>query len=68
MLQSKSGQSAPISVHGFLVGVEIEEGTIDPEKVALRLAEGLTFMEGVGKVDVEHLGAIDVYDPSEETL
>lgn len=62
MLQKKD-HPVTTSLHGFLVGVEIEdEGHATPETVALRLAESLTFVEDIGEVDVEHLGKIQKYE------
>lgn len=53
-------------VCGFLVGVEMEEnGPTTQEQVSARIADGLSFMEGVGTVDVELLGKIESFDESE---
>ena len=45
--------------YGFICAVELEDG-VDVTYIAERLAGGLTFIEGVGEVDVECLGEIDV--------
>ena len=47
------------TVHTYTVTVELEDKIIDPEKVALRLAEGPCFMEGVGHIDVQYHGTLD---------
>jgi hypothetical protein len=63
MIQHKD---AKLALHGFLVGVELEVGgRATPEQVSLRLAESLSFIEDVGKTDVEYLGEIETID--EET-
>lgn len=59
MLQRDDG---PTSTYGYLVAVEVAKGKGDPAAVALRLAEGLTWMEGIGTVDVEQMGEIEVID------
>lgn len=61
MLQHRTDKR-PIAIHGFLVAVEIEEGSTTAEQVSLRLAESLSFMEGTGHCDVETLGVIDIYE------
>ena len=60
MLQRKEdGSLQPeIKVYGFLIGVEAVEG-MDPEKIAQRLMDSLTFIEGVGDVTVDVLGEIE---------
>lgn len=55
--------NAPINVQGFLVAVEMQaDSHTSVEQVALRIAEGLAFLEGIGHVDVDALGQIDVLD------
>lgn len=63
------GKDTSTYIHGFLVGVEMEEGApTSAEQVALRLADACSFMEGIGKIDVESLGKLDIYPESEEDL
>lgn len=64
MLQRKPGQGADVKLRtfGFLLSAEIEQGETTPEQVAVRLADALTFVEGVGNVQCELLGEIDVLD------
>ena len=50
--------------HGFLIGVEAEEGLL-LDLISDRLACSLTFIEGVGKVEIEYLGLLDTYDEDE---
>ena len=48
------------TTYSFTVTVELEDsGRTTPEQVALRLADGLAYMEGVGGVDVNPLGKLD---------
>ena len=62
----RRGVDKPVHTWGYLVAVEIEEGgTTSPEQVALRIADGLTFMEDVGDVDVESLGQIECFNEQE---
>ena len=51
--------SKPISTYGFLVAVEIEKG-VDPQWVAQKLGDALLWSEGIGTVDVETLGIIEI--------
>lgn len=63
MLQRKD--PAPVlHFHGFLVGVDLEEG-INPEGIGDAIAESLTWREGVGKADVTHLGVIQTIEDTE---
>ena len=50
---------------GFLVAVEIQEGADNVTFLRQRLADALTWVEGVGKVEVEVLGEIDCYEEQE---
>lgn len=60
MLKQENGST---TIQGFLVGVEVEDtSTVTPQQIAERIADSLTFMEGVGRVDVEKLGRIEVED------
>ena len=61
------GKDNPISLHGFLVGVELVDGIATPEQISLRLADSLGFMEGIGHVDVEALGIIEVIDEQDKS-
>ena len=51
---------ADLSLHGFICGVELEKGT-DAAFIAGRLKEGIMWIEGVGDIEVEHMGEIHVY-------
>ena len=52
-------ESPPLTVHGWLVGVEMEEG-VAFNQLSLKLADALSFVEGVGQVSVEYLGEIEI--------
>jgi len=58
------GIEKAVRVFGFLIGVEIEEGT-DVGRVALALADATRFMEGVGDATVDILGEVEVVDGPE---
>ncbi len=61
------GKDNTIATYGFLIAVEVEaDGPTTPEQVACRIADGLTFMEGIGKVDVEALGKIECFEEEPE--
>lgn len=55
-------------LQGFLVGVELVESQITPEQVAAKLADSLAWTEGVGNVDVEQLGEIEIVDEQESNV
>ena len=60
MLQRGSG---PVETYAFLCAVELEKGgKTTVEQVQMRLQDGLTWLEGTGKVEVESLAIIDVID------
>ena len=67
MLKDKTQPHGRLVEHGFLISVEIEErGRFTSETVALKLADALAFCEGIGTVDVEELGAVEVCDAADD--
>lgn len=63
MLQRKpDGKEPKLHTYGFLIGVELEAGVLTAEQAALRLGDALSFVEGVGRVDVDCLGEIEAYE------
>ena len=55
---TRNQSTMPATTHGFLLSVEISKGAaISPEQIAMRLADSLAFVEGIGHVDVKSLGA-----------
>lgn len=69
MLQNKrSGSEIIVRTRGFLVAVEVEDGLYDmgPSKVKDAIADALTWMEGVGKVEIDDLGSWDENEPNDQ--
>ena len=50
---------------GFLISAELEPGKVTTSSVLEKLADALAWVEGVGVVEVECLGKIDVYEEKE---
>lgn len=67
MLTGNNHQGLPVSTHGFLVGVEIEEGT-SIDHIMNRVVDSLSFIEGVGRVEAEHIGEMGDYKSLEEEV
>jgi len=63
MLTGNTNKDDKLQVHGFLIGIEIEDG-LDLERLMRKLGETLNWYPGVGTVDIEHLGKIEVIDDS----
>jgi len=57
-------KGGPLRTFGFLVAADLEEG-VDPNKLANRLAEGIWHIAGVGNIDVEMLGEVEVVPEAE---
>ena len=55
-------KAGAIRTYAYLISVELQDGETTPEAVVNALSDSLNFKEGVGKVDVENLGEIDVYE------
>ena len=53
-----------VKTHAFLCAIELEDD-VDPAYVINKLGEGITWVEGVGTADIEHLGEIQTYDEEE---
>lgn len=64
MLKGTVGTPNEVTMQGFLLAVEMEEGT-NVEAVMNKLADALTWIEGVGAIDIDHLGMVDTYDGPE---
>lgn len=66
MLQDHTlrGKERLLKSHGFLVGIDAEE-RVEPEQLKLKLIDSLTWVEGVGPVEVEYLGEIPKYEEGE---
>ena len=65
MLQrDETGKPEPeIQLHGFVVGAEMIE-SVSPQAVVNKLSDALQFVEGVGRIDVQYLGPIELVDPT----
>lgn len=57
MFRDNFHSPAKIISHGFLIQVDAEEGT-SVEAMKDHLGDACTWMEGVGKTDVEYMGVI----------
>lgn len=47
---------------GFLLSAELEDGKITPEQVLLKLHDALLWVEGIGEVQSECMGEMDIYE------
>ena len=56
MIQTDKTPNPKLVTHSFMVSVEFVAGETSPDAIGERLAESLQWIEGVGSVDVEHLG------------
>ena len=62
-----SGKAIPTTTWGYLVAVELEDGGhMTPEGIRERLTDAPAYMEGVGKIDVELLGKLDIYEEDKQ--
>ena len=62
MLQRENGSGKPLKTFAFLVAVELEEGTLDTDAAASKIADALLWVEGVGDIDVTVMGEVDVIE------
>jgi len=53
-----------VKTYGFLIAVEVEP-KVDHNKLILKLMEGPRFMEGIGHIDIEELGEVEVVEGDE---
>ena len=60
MFQHHKDNQTPVTAHGFMISVDVEEGAQPIEYLTDRLAAALTFVEGVGNVAVDYIGKLDV--------
>ncbi len=59
MLKGDINTITELSIEGFLIAVEIEKGT-DLDAIGNKLADALSFTEGIGQVEVNHLGTLEL--------
>lgn len=67
MLQ-KTNEEPKLKLVGFLVGLELQDGLVDIEYIENALAGACQWIEGVGKIDVECLGEIEIVNEDEIDL
>lgn len=67
MLQGNNHKALRLSTHGFLIGVEVEEG-VSLDHLMNRMVDSLSFIEGVGRVEAEHIGELGDYKSLEEEV
>lgn len=67
MLKGGNHEAAPLTTHGFLIGIELENG-VNVDLVMARLIDSVGFIEGVGHVEAEHIGAMGDYKSLEEEV
>ena len=60
MFQGTKDSPTPVTAHGFLVSVDLEDGAQPIEYLTGKLADALWSVEGVGNVEVEYSGKLDV--------
>ena len=59
MLQ-RTTEGVRLIEHAFLVAIEVQEGGPTHEQIELKLADSVAWVEGVGRVDVNYLGEMEV--------
>lgn len=67
MLTGNNHEALPISTHGFLIGVELE-ATASIDDVMHRMVDAISYMDGVGRVEAEHIGEMGDYQSLEEEV
>ena len=64
MFQRHTDDPGTVTAHGFTVSVDVEDGAQPIEHIVGKLAEALTWVEGVGNVEVNYIGEMDVVPES----
>lgn len=67
MLTGNNHQALPISTHGILIGIEIEE-TVNINHLISKLVDAISYVEGVGRIEAEHIGEMGDYKSLEEEV
>lgn len=67
MLTGNNHEALPVTTHGFLVGVELE-AHVNIDHLMNRIVDSLSFIEGVGRVESEHIGEMGEYKSLEEEV
>lgn len=66
MLQRKLGSYINNKHWAFVVSLEMDPEDVTPEQICLKLADSLSWVEGVGDVEVNDLGEIDLTGADEK--
>ena len=56
-----------VKLHSWMVDVEVEDGT-SLEAIAEKLAGALTYVEGVGYVEIEYMGELQAEPETPEVM
>ena len=67
MLRDNFHAPAKLVTYGFLIAMEAEDGICDIDLIKDRLAGACTWMEGVGRTEVNYIGVIPEEESGEET-
>ena len=46
---------------GFMVAVDVVEG-MNPESIMDKLGDSISYMEGVGNIDIDYMGTLETID------
>lgn len=66
MFRAGVDRDSRITTHGFLIAVEIADD-VSLTYVTEKLADATSWIEGVGKSEVDHLGPIEVIEEENVT-
>lgn len=67
MLRSGIDKDNQLTSHGFLIAVEVA-ADVSIDHLQNKLSDALQWVEGVGKIEVEHLGELDTYSEVGENV
>lgn len=67
MLTGNNHEALPVTTHGFLIGVELED-TVSIDHLMNKIVDSISYVEGVGRVEAEHIGEMGDYKSIEEEV
>lgn len=67
LLTGNNHEALPVTTHGFLLGVELEDHVVI-DHLMHKLVDAISYVEGVGRVEAEHIGEMDHKSLEEEIL
>lgn len=67
MLTGNNHEALPVTTHGFLIGVELESH-VAIDHLMHKLVDAISYVEGVGRVEAEHIGEMGDYKSLEEEV